>query len=38
MCICDVYKSSLRFYFQKFSNNPNLKFTDMEIHTVYLFC
>ena len=38
MYICDVYKSSLCFYCQKFSNNSNPKFTDEEVLTVYLFC
>ena len=38
MYICDVYKSSLRFYCQRFSNNSNPEFTDEEVLTVYLFC
>lgn len=38
MYICDVYKSSLRFYRQRFSNNSNSEFTDEEVLTVYLFC
>lgn len=38
MYICDVYKSSLHFYCQRFSNNSNPKFTDEEVLTVYLFC
>lgn len=37
MYICDVYKSSLRFYCQRFSNNSNPEFTDEEVLTVYLF-
>ena len=38
MYIRDVYKSTLRFYCQRFSNNSNLEFTDEEILTIYLFC
>ncbi len=38
MYICDVYKSSLRFYCQRFSNNSNPEFTVEEVLTVYLFC
>ena len=38
MYICDVYKSSLRFHCQRFSNNSNPGFTDEEVLTVYLFC
>lgn len=38
MYICDVYKSSLRFYCQRFSNNSNPEFTDEEVLTLYLFC
>lgn len=38
MYICDIYKSSLRFYCQRFSNNSNPEFTDEEVLTVYLFC
>ena len=38
MYICDVYKSSLRFYCQRFSNNSSPGFTDEEVFTVYLFC
>ena len=38
MYICDVYKSSLRFCCQRFSNNSNPEFTDEEVLTVYLFC
>lgn len=38
MYIRDVYKSTLRFYYQRFSNNSNLEFTDEEILTIYLFC
>ena len=38
MYICDVYKSSLCFYCQRFSNNSNPEFTDEEVLTVYLFC
>lgn len=38
MYICDVYKSSLRFYCQRFSNNSNPEITDEEILTIYLFC
>ena len=36
--ICNAYKSSLRFYCQRFSNNSNPEFTDEELLTVYLFC
>ena len=38
MYICDVYKSTLRFYCQRFSNNSNPEFTDEEVLTIYLFC
>ena len=38
MYICDVYKSTLRFYCQRFSNNSNAEFTDEEVLTIYLFC
>lgn len=38
MYIRDVYKSTLRFYCQRFSNNSNPEFTDEEILTIYLFC
>ena len=38
MYICDVYKSSLQFCCQRFSNNSNPEFTDEEVLTVYLFC
>lgn len=38
MYICDVYKSTLHFYCQRFSNNSNPEFTDEEILTIYLFC
>ena len=38
MYICDVYKSTLRFYCQRFSNNSVPDFTDEEVLTVYLFC
>ena len=38
MYICYVYKSSLQYYCQRFSNNSNPEFTDEEILTVYLFC
>lgn len=38
MYICDVYKSSLRFYCQRFGNNSNPEFTNEEVLTVYLFC
>ena len=38
MYICDVYESSLKFYYQKFSNNNHPIFTDQELLTVYLFC
>ncbi len=38
MYICDVYKSSLRFHCQRFSNNSDPVFTDEEVLTVYLFC
>lgn len=31
MYICDVYKSTLRFYCQRFSNNSNPEFTDEEV-------
>lgn len=38
MYICDVYKYSLCFCCQRFSNNSRLEFTDGEVLTVYLFC
>lgn len=38
MYICDVYKSSLCFYCQRFSNNSQPDFTDEEVPFVYLFC
>lgn len=38
MYICDVYKSSLQYYCQRFCNNSNPDFTDEEVLTVYLFC
>lgn len=38
MYICDVYRSSLKFYCRRFSNNANPIFTDQELLTVYLFC
>lgn len=38
MYICDLYKSSLLFYCQRFSNNSNPEFTDEGVLTVYLFC
>ena len=38
MYICDLYKSSLYFYCQRFSNNSSPEFTDEEVLTVYLFC
>lgn len=37
MYICDVYKSTLCFYCQRFSNNPNPEFTDKELLSIYLF-
>lgn len=38
MYICDVYKSSLQYNCQRFSNNSVPIFTDEEVLTVYLFC
>ena len=38
MYICDVYKSSLRFCCQRFSNNSHPVFTEEKVLTVYLFC
>lgn len=38
MYICDVYKSSLQYHCQRFSNNSVPDFTDEELITVYLFC
>ena len=38
MYICDVYKNSLQYYCQRFSNNTVPVFTDEEVLTVYLFC
>lgn len=38
MYICDVYKNSLQYNCQRFSNNSVPAFTDEEILTVYLFC
>ena len=32
MYICDVHKSSLRFHYQRFSNNSNPEFTDEEVY------
>ena len=38
MYICDVYKNSLQYYCQRFSNNTVPVFMDEEVLTVYLFC
>lgn len=38
MYIRDIYKSSLRFYCQRFSNNSNPEYRDEKLLTVYLFC
>ncbi len=38
MYICDIYRSSLQFYCQRFSNNTSPVFTDRELLTAYLFC
>ena len=38
MYICDVYQSSLQYYYKRFSNNSNPDLTDEEVLTVYLFC
>ena len=36
MYICDVYKNSLQYYCQRFSNNTVPIFTDEEVLTVCL--
>lgn len=38
MYFCDVYKSSLQYNCQRFSNNFVLLFTDEKVFSVYLFC
>jgi hypothetical protein len=38
MYIYDVYESSFKFYYQRFSNNNHPIFTVQKLLTVYLFC
>jgi hypothetical protein len=37
MYVCHLYDSELKYYCQRYSNNPNPGFTDQEIMTIYLF-
>lgn len=36
--ISDLYDNNLKFYCQRFTNNNEPNFTDVELITIYLFC
>jgi len=38
LSISDLYEKELKFTCQRFSNNANPEFTDVEVLTIYLFC
>ena len=35
--ICELYETDLKYFNERFSNNNNPKFTDIETITIYLF-
>jgi hypothetical protein len=35
--ICDMYNESIKYSFQRFSNNSEPEFTDQEVMTIYLY-
>ena len=36
--VCDMYEKNLKFHYERFSNNNEPVFTDIEIMTIFLFC
>lgn len=37
MYLCDTYEQSLKYYCQRYSNNNNPQFSDVEVMTIYIF-